>query len=238
MTLKKQRKGNKQRQLVKTKKSLFLHTVLVAALAISTFLASSANYADAHVSIHVVKKGDTLWSLAQKHHVTVQQIMNANGLSSHTIYIGEKLELPGKDLPPAALKMERPAPVRTDLPKPPAPETRNNNTKATYTVVSKDTLWSISQKFGMSVAELKALNGLKSNLIYIGQQLKVKTATATITATVVGAVDPHTVEFERNGTFFSLQVPYSTAESFQELIGEKISISYQEETRTLISWSK
>ena len=42
-----------------------------------------------------------------------------------------------------------------------------------HLVVKGDTLWSLSQRFGLSVAELKQLNGLSSDLIVIGQILKV-----------------------------------------------------------------
>lgn len=44
----------------------------------------------------------------------------------------------------------------------------------TYTVKAGDTLWSIATKYKLSVATLKQLNNLKSNVIYKGQKLKVK----------------------------------------------------------------
>ena len=42
-----------------------------------------------------------------------------------------------------------------------------------YTVKSGDSLWSISKKFGISVAELKNANNLSSNLLSIGQKIKI-----------------------------------------------------------------
>ncbi|MBK8920040.1 MAG: LysM peptidoglycan-binding domain-containing protein [Saprospirales bacterium] len=47
-------------------------------------------------------------------------------------------------------------------------------TISTYKVVKGDTLFGISKKFGMTVADLKALNGLKGNALSIGQVLKVQ----------------------------------------------------------------
>lgn len=57
----------------------------------------------------------------------------------------------------------------------------------TYTVKKGDTLWAISRKYGMTVDELKKLNGLKSDLIHPGQKLKVKSnATPKTTDLKVG----------------------------------------------------
>jgi N-acetylmuramoyl-L-alanine amidase len=49
----------------------------------------------------------------------------------------------------------------------------------TYVVKAGDTLWSISRKFGMTVAELKSLNGLKSDLIHPGDKLTVKASASS-----------------------------------------------------------
>lgn len=50
---------------------------------------------------------------------------------------------------------------------------KENTSTGTYTVKPGDTLWGISRKYGVTVAELKSLNGLKSDLIISGQKLKV-----------------------------------------------------------------
>lgn len=43
-----------------------------------------------------------------------------------------------------------------------------------YIVQKGDTLWSIAKQKGISVSELKEINQLDSNLLSIGQELKIK----------------------------------------------------------------
>jgi len=44
-------------------------------------------------TIHIVKKGDTLYSIARKYNTTVQQLKKDNGLSNNTLSIGQRLVL-------------------------------------------------------------------------------------------------------------------------------------------------
>ncbi len=56
-----------------------------------------------------------------------------------------------------------------------APITQTESTtQSTYTVVSGDSLWSISQKTGVSISTIKSLNNLTTDTIYVGQVLKLK----------------------------------------------------------------
>ena len=130
----------------KTAKKIVAGTVGAAGL----FLASAATAVNAD-SIHRVVKNDTVWALSQKFGVSIKSIEQLNHIDQNTnmIYVGQDLQIPNKD---------------AQAPK--------NNTH-TYTVQSGDSLWAIAQKFNTSVDHLKQLNGLTSNLIYVGQTLKV-----------------------------------------------------------------
>jgi murein DD-endopeptidase MepM/ murein hydrolase activator NlpD len=69
---------------------LWLSILLMVSL---LFFANGFGYADDQAL--TVKKGDTLYSLSKKYNLTVQELKNFNGLKNNTIYIGQKLLLPG-----------------------------------------------------------------------------------------------------------------------------------------------
>lgn len=73
---------------------LGLSTLLLVSL---LFFANGFGYADDHglTVKKTVKKGDTLYSISKKHKLTVQELKDYNGLKNNTIYIGQKLLLPG-----------------------------------------------------------------------------------------------------------------------------------------------
>lgn len=94
---------------------------------------------------HLVKKGDSLYAIARSYGITVDELKKANNLSSNNLSIGMVLTIPKEDV-------------------------SNENV---YIVKPGDSLYKIANMYGMSVNELKALNNLSSNLLSIGQQLKV-----------------------------------------------------------------
>jgi len=99
---------------------------------------------------HTVRPGETLGGIAARNRVTVGALAQANAISDpNRIYAGQRLTIPGSGAAPAA-------------------------TTTGYTVRSGDTLGTVAQRHGSSVAALVALNGLPNpNLIRIGQVLKV-----------------------------------------------------------------
>jgi len=107
---------------------------------------------------HIVKKGETLSSIAKKYGTTVQNIKKLNKLKSSTIYPGQKLIVKYKIVRPKLL-------VQT---------IQKNNYKIInyYHIVKKgENLSSIAQKYGTTVQNIKKLNKLRSSTIYPGQKL-------------------------------------------------------------------
>lgn len=101
--------------------------------------------------IYTVKKGDSLWSISQKYNINVNDLIKLNNLDNLTLQINQQLKVPKIAI-----------------------EEKPQDNIEIYTVKKGDTLWSISREVGITVNELKELNNLTSNLLNIGQQLKIK----------------------------------------------------------------
>lgn len=96
---------------------------------------------------YVVKKGDSLWSIARANGLTVDELKSLNNLSSNVLHVGDTLLISSTD------------------------STGDDGNDNYYVVKSGDTLWSIARKYNLSVNELKALNNLSSNALSVGQRL-------------------------------------------------------------------
>ncbi len=92
--------------------------------------------------IYQVQAGDTLYSIARKYNISVNELKNLNNLIDNTLSIGQILEVPSGLSP-----------------------------YNSYIVDKGDTLYSIAKKFDTSVNKLKELNNLSSNMLSIGQKL-------------------------------------------------------------------
>lgn len=116
---------------------------------------------------HVVKRGETLASIAKKYAVSVQNLKAWNDLSSKSSIVGKTLTIQqelDKDLKNHVLT----ANLKNETKK------KSNPTYLTYTVKKGDTLSDIAQKYkGATVSKLKADNKLKGSALKIGQKIKV-----------------------------------------------------------------
>ena len=108
---------------------------------------------------YTVKAGDTLYRIAYNHGISLTTLLSINGLSeTSTIIPGQQLVVSGS------------AKTTTTT----SAKTVSYSTGAsTHTVQAGDTLFRIAKNNGLTLSELKALNGLTSNNIRVGQVLKV-----------------------------------------------------------------
>jgi murein DD-endopeptidase MepM/ murein hydrolase activator NlpD len=92
---------------------------------------------------HQVKPGETLWSIAQKYHSTVETLINLNHVVADNIKVGQELYIAN----------------------------RTKIDEKNYVVSKGETLSSISRKTGISVKEIINKNNLDSNVIHPKQVL-------------------------------------------------------------------
>ena len=92
---------------------------------------------------YIVKKGDTLYSIARTYNTSVDKLKEINNLTSNALAIGQVLKLPNSDM----------------------------SENVVYTVKKGDSLYSIAREYGTTVDAIKKLNNITSNTLSIGQKL-------------------------------------------------------------------
>lgn len=106
-------------------------------------------------STYIVKKGDSLYSIANKYNTTIDELKRINNLTSNTLSIGQVLKLPSDK----------------------ASNVEKEENTISYTVQKGDSLYSIARKYSTTIDKIKDLNNLTTNLLSIGQVLLIPTDT-------------------------------------------------------------
>ena len=147
-----------------------------------------------NVIYHRVKKGETFNSIAKKYGVSVSSLRRWNGKSRNsTLKVGTKLKiyLPAKDVNlQADAKSENAndsvsvadsnavagdsSAVAVPASKPASKPAAKKSEPVYYTVKKGDNLSLVAKRHGTTAQKLRQLNGLKSDVIRIGQRLRVK----------------------------------------------------------------
>ncbi|QTC40376.1 LysM peptidoglycan-binding domain-containing protein [Bacillus sp. V3] len=160
-----------------------------------------------------VKSGDTLFAIARKYGTTVSSLKKLNNLKSDRIYVGQVLKVSGTASNPV-----------------------NNDSKApskttSYKIKKGDTLYSIAKKYKTSVSTLKKLNNLKSEMIYVGQTLKISGTATAPSKSKSPAPDSSkaiTYKVKKGDTLFAIAKKYKTTVSnlkkANKLISDRIYV--------------
>lgn len=162
----------------------------------STLVIPSKQNENTSQDYYIVQPGDTLYKIANKYNMTVNELKTLNNLTNNVLNIGQRLKVVKNDMPAANVYIVKSGDslysiakrygVSVDELKRVNNKTSNlltigeslkipldNQDNNYYTVKSGDSLWSISQKFNTTVDNLKRLNNLNSNILSIGMNLKI-----------------------------------------------------------------
>ena len=130
---------------------------------------------------YIIQRGDTLSKISKRYNITISAIKAANPqIKNDIVKLGQKIKLPGKvdvgeQTVPAGAFEKRPAAAASATKAPAAEKPYSGETKK-YVIKNGDTLGGIAISYGISVRQLKEMNGLKNNLIVVGKELKVPAA--------------------------------------------------------------
>lgn len=141
---------------------------------------------------YIVKKGDSLYSIARVYKTTVQEIQKLNNLKSNTLSIGQELQIPENYVNDAS----------ANLP-----------TYINYTVKKGDSLYSIAKKYGITTDTIIKDNALKNNLLSIGQNLKIRTKKESIVEECFGnESSDKNIEYivKKGDSLYSIAKKYNT----------------------------
>lgn len=99
---------------------------------------------------HRVRSGESLYTIGKRYGVSVDRLKAANGLRRNTIRVGQELVIPARSSGSAAASEGK-----------------------VHRVRSGDTLSEIARRYGTTVSKLRSANGLTSNRLRIGQELRI-----------------------------------------------------------------
>lgn len=100
-----------------------------------------------------VRRGDSLWAISRRFHVSVSQLASANGIrAGNLLHIGQTLNIPGTGSQALA--------------------SRGSSRPSNYTVRRGDSLWVIARRYRLDVSDLMRWNGLSNgSLLHPGQSI-------------------------------------------------------------------
>jgi len=162
---------------------------------------------------HVVKAGETLYSISRRYDIDVNTLKQANPSTANGLKVGQRLQL--------TTTAEKPKGKSTGQYFPPKSSTKKFKT---HTVKAGETLYSISRKYKIPPSELLKYNPTIANGLKIGQEIKIPTE-ETSSEESENTPKKSTVKVVINGRNFLLhrvqkgETPYSIAKLYDLHVG-------------------
>lgn len=147
---------------------------------------------------YMVKSGDTIYGISNRFGLSMNQLRSRNGLTSNLIHPGQTLKVAQ-----SSVAKSNPATKPTV------------SAAGSYTVKSGDTIYGISNRFGLSMNQLRSRNGLTSDLIVVGQVLQLgnTTASAPVAKSSSKATATGAYTVTSGDTLYSIAKRYGTSVS-------------------------
>jgi LysM repeat protein len=150
-------------------------------------------------TIHTLVKGDTYYSLSRKYGVSVTELQKANPLvNPSALRVGQKINIPVREQTVSGPVEEKEASPG---------EEKKEETKVIHVVSRGETLTRIAAQHQVTVAELKAANGLQTSVLQLNQKLVIPTKkSVSVEPELVKKKDP-VIEKEKVATPSPSPVP-------------------------------
>jgi membrane-bound lytic murein transglycosylase D len=116
---------------------------------------------------HIVQSGESLWSIAEQYNVTIGDLFEWNDLDNAKIFPGRKIAVHAKNGAEAAVQK-----VRT--PQSVVSGPADSGGFVDHRVQSGETVWSIAEKYSVSVRQIYRWNAMRRSRINPGDTLKIK----------------------------------------------------------------
>ena len=163
--------------------------------------AKKQQVAENTTSLHTVKSGETLFSIAKANNTTVAELQKLNDLSNGKIRLGQELKVNQADVAASTIVANKVEVAATPI---------------SYKVKKGETLSSISKKYNITEDELKASNNLKSNALRLGQNLQIAQVVATVSNVAANKVEaaatPISYKVKRGETLSNISKKYNITE--------------------------
>lgn len=144
----------------------------------------------ANTSTYTVKAGDSLWTIAQAHKTSVDKLLALNNLKSSDLQPGQSLKVVGTAVAQPSKPVAQPqqAEAKPEVQAQPKQEVKQQPQQkaaqpqvaanhVNHSVVSGESLFTIANKYGVSVDSIRQANGLQNAAVSIGQSLVINNPT-------------------------------------------------------------
>lgn len=137
---------------------------------------------------HIVSSGESLYSIAKKYGITQKELEAANPGVTNKLALKQKLNVPSAAIPKGGPNAgstgggngSPKASTPTTTPKPTAPKsTASSSSNGIHVVSSGESIYSIAQKYGVTMADIRRWNNLTKDNLALNQKLKVSGSAAS-----------------------------------------------------------